>query len=87
MKRGDSKLKGDLLALRKTPFFDQAWYLEQYPDVRISGLDPALHYLKFGAKEGRDPGPKFSTLEYLRTHAELRDSGENPLLHYIKRNG
>ena len=38
--------------------FDADWYLAQYEDVARSGLDPLAHYLKHGAAEGRDPGPK-----------------------------
>lgn len=85
--RMKSNLKGDLSALRNSPFFDQLWYLKKYPDVQESGIDPALHYLKFGANEGRDPGPKFNTSEYLKKNADLINTGVNPLLHYIKKNG
>ena len=33
--------------------FDPAWYLEAYPEVRAAGIDPLLHYVSFGKKEGR----------------------------------
>ncbi|CAM4334499.1 hypothetical protein BOTU111921_24135 [Bordetella tumbae] len=85
--KNTSKLKKDLATLRNSALFDQLWYLKKYPDVQKSGVDPVLHYLKFGAKEGRDPGPRFNTLEYTRKNPELANSGENPLLHYIKKNG
>ena len=35
------------------PIFDAKWYLNYYADVRDSGLNPLLHYLMFGEKEGR----------------------------------
>jgi len=38
-------------------WFDPAWYLKQYPDVAISGMDPAYHYLHYGIAEGRRSGP------------------------------
>lgn len=48
-------------ALRDAGLFDQAWYLGQYPDVAASGIEPALHYVKFGAAMGRRPGPGVSS--------------------------
>lgn len=84
-RRSQHNIKKDLMVLRNNPLFDSAWYLKNYPDVKKSGLDPALHYLKFGAKEGRDPGPKFSTLGYIKKHSELDVSEENPLLNYIRK--
>src|SRR5688572_8520774 len=41
------------------PEFDEEFYLSQYEDVRVSGLDPLLHYLQHGEGEGRKPRPDF----------------------------
>ena len=35
------------------PDFDPEWYVRHYPDVAASGMNPADHYLRFGALEGR----------------------------------
>jgi hypothetical protein len=35
--------------------FDPFWYDETFPDVRLSGLGPAEHYLLIGRRLGR-PG-------------------------------
>jgi GT2 family glycosyltransferase len=43
--------------LRASPAFDAKWYLAAYPDVAATGVDPALHYLRRGAEEGRAPLP------------------------------
>lgn len=40
-----------------SPAFDTGWYLQQYPDVRISGWNPLLHYVLNGIGEGRQPKP------------------------------
>ena len=37
------------------PNFDAQRYLAAYPDVALSGLDPATHYLRFGSLMGRSP--------------------------------
>ncbi|MCE8509980.1 hypothetical protein KBY29_21660 [Ruegeria pomeroyi] len=63
--------------------FDARWYLRRYEDVRIAGVDPALHYLLYGAAEGRDPGPHFSTTHYMRLYPDISKSDLNPLWHYL----
>jgi hypothetical protein len=70
--------------VRASTWFDAEWYVTEYPDVANSGIDPAEHYLRHGAPEGRDPGPQFSTEAYLRDHPGLVASGANPLLHFIR---
>ena len=70
-------------ALRDSGLFDAQWYLASYDDVRAAKTDPAVHYLKFGAAEGRDPGPYFATRYYLRVYPDVKHSGTNPLVHYL----
>ncbi len=43
--------------LRRSKVFDAEWYLIANPDVAASGVDPALHFLAAGMREGRAPGP------------------------------
>lgn len=74
----------DANTIRESGWFDAAWYIERYPDVAASGIDPTLHYLEFGALEGRDPSPKFDTNFYVRTYTDVAVSGINPLLHFIQ---
>lgn len=66
--------------VRFSPYFDRDWYLSAYPDVASSGVDPAEHYVAYGAAEGRDPGPWFSGTEYAARYGDA--AGFNPLLHY-----
>jgi hypothetical protein len=70
-------------ALRDCGLFDAAWYLGTHADVKAAGADPVLHYLRFGAAEGRDPGPGFSTAHYLRLYPDVKAAGINPLIHYL----
>lgn len=69
----------DYKVLSKSKYFDKKWYLKTYPDVKRAKMDPIEHYLKFGWKEGRNPGPKFSTEGYVRRYSDVKN---NPLLHY-----
>jgi hypothetical protein len=71
----------DVVSIRESPLFDGAWYLREYPQVVGTGLSPALHYLRHGARERKNPGPYFDTRAYLQEHPDL-PRGTNALLHY-----
>lgn len=58
------------------------WYRRQSPDVALLGMEPAEHYLKYGAALGRDPGRHFSTSFYVDTYPDASRSGLNPLVHF-----
>lgn len=62
---------------------DVAWYRRTYPDVADSGIDPLEHFLRFGWREGRDPGLCFSVSYYLERYPDVREAGINPLVHYL----
>lgn len=70
--------------IRASSLFDEAWYLEQYPDVKRAGVDAADHYLKYGWKEGRNPSVGFETTSYLRLNPDVAEAGQNPLVHFIE---
>ena len=70
--------------IRSSGLFDAKWYVDTYPDVRFSGMDPVEHYLRAGARLGRNPSAEFNGSAYLRRHDDLAASGANPLLHYIR---
>ena len=63
--------------------FDREWYLDRYPDVRAAEVDPLSHFLKWGAREGRDPNPLFWSGFYLAKNPDVGHSG-NPLAHYMR---
>ncbi|MCE3026006.1 hypothetical protein [Salinicola sp. DM10] len=68
-------------------WFDAQWYLERYPDIARDpdyGKNPALHYLKFGGFEGRNPSPYFDSAAYLEVYPDVEMTGINPLLHFIR---
>ena len=81
-KKGPKSLSEQLHAIRQSIFFDEEYYLDACADVRSLGMDPSLHYLLYGAKEGRDPGPLFSTRRYLERFPDVASTGVNPLAHY-----
>lgn len=73
----------DISLLLSSEYFDIAWYSYTYPDVAESNLNPAEHYLLYGAAEGRLPGPLFDGNWYLQQYPDVAAAGTNPLLHFI----
>jgi hypothetical protein len=45
--------------------FDADWYVTTYPDVAVSTLDPALHFIRHGMAEGRSPNAEMAALRAL----------------------
>ncbi len=41
--------------LKATGLFDADWYSARYADIAATGIDPAVHFLTFGVREGRHP--------------------------------
>lgn len=69
--------------LARSGLFDPAFYLEHYPEVSESGLDPLLHYVRHGAAEGRRACSLFDPEYYLRRYPDVAVAG-NPLLHFVR---
>lgn len=63
--------------------FDSEYYFLRYPDIAETQIDPLLHYIEYGANEGRDPTPNFSTRVYLELYPEAKTMGVNAFYHYI----
>jgi GT2 family glycosyltransferase len=69
-------------SIQNNKLFDIGYYLKNYQDIRLSGMDPLLHYIFKGDKEGRKPNRTFDSNFYLRTYADVRNAKLNPLVHY-----
>lgn len=72
----------DLRLIRRSPYFDQEWYLRNNRDVADRNVDPATHFLVYGGIEGRNPGPDFHCARYRRENPECVASDINPLIHF-----
>ena len=66
------------------PLFDSEYYATIYPDVVASGMNPLVHFILFGAKEGRNPNAFFDTAYYFVHNPDIAETGVNPLVHYIE---
>lgn len=76
--------KSDIKRITKSGLFDTEYYLQSYPDIKATRIDPLKHFVKHGWKEGRNPSERFDTNFYLSMYPDVAASGINPLVHYIK---
>jgi hypothetical protein len=70
--------------IEKSGLFDSAYYLQNNPDIIITGMGAVKHFLLYGGFEGRNPSEKFDTAFYLSQNPDVKALGLNPLYHYIK---
>jgi hypothetical protein len=76
-------------------WFDPAFYLGAYPEVRASKMDPWVHFLNHGYVEGRNPSAAsavcksagqpdwFDAAYYLDNYPEVRASKIDPWVHFL----
>lgn len=70
--------------IRHSGLFEADWYMDTYKDAAALGMDPLIHFVRFGLLMGRDPGPQFDTRFYKARNPEVVAAGMNPLQHYIR---
>lgn len=56
-------LQGAALGYNPSPWFDTNWYLAQYTDVARAAINPLVHYIRYGAAEGRLPNGRKGTVK------------------------
>ena len=76
-------VRDDAILIAESGCFDRAFYLDTYPDIVGSALDPLEHFCRHGWREGRDPSPRFSTSYYLEKNPDVVAAGVNPLVHWL----
>ena len=59
----------DAVAIAFGGGFDRQWYVQHYPDL-AGTADPLMHFVRYGASEGRDPSPTHPTSRNLRAAIE-----------------
>jgi hypothetical protein len=65
-------------------YFDEKYYLLEYPSVYDHELSPLDHYLLVGWKDRLDPSAEFSTNGYLNANPDVSAIRVNPLLHFLQ---
>ncbi len=57
-------------------FFDRAYHLAKYQDIEAAGVDPLIHFMRWGVSELRSPHPLIDLLHIRKTDPDLLP--ENP---------
>src|SRR5690606_9702095 len=83
-RRARDPLDHEVEVIGQSGLFDRDYYLQTYPDVAESGMDPVQHYVRHGAAEGRDPCVLFDTRFYIDSNPDVAASGMNPLCHFCE---
>lgn len=63
---------------------DLDFYMKAYPDVRLAGIDPLVHYMLFGWKENRFPSALFDANFYVRKYRKELRRGVLPIVHFAE---
>ena len=74
----------DVSVIRSSEWFDADWYLRQYPALRETGADPAVHNARYGRgmEAFRSPGPDFIGDEYFALNPDIPRMQTHPLVHF-----
>ena len=66
-------------------YFDERYYLQEYPDVKDSDISPFEHYIQVGWKENKNPNSYFDNKLYRNLYLISDNKYKlNPLAHYIR---
>ena len=74
----------DIAVLAASGLFDTAWFDRRNPDLRAAGVEPLVHFHRYGWREHRLPNAYFDTGWYLRYNRDVVSAGLDPLLHYFE---
>jgi glycosyltransferase involved in cell wall biosynthesis len=66
------------------PLIDRNHYYARNPDVAEAGLDPFIHYLKHGQREGRSPSSLIDYDFYVGSYPEAAHFDQSIIEHYMR---
>ncbi|WP_066973883.1 glycosyltransferase [Methanobrevibacter filiformis] len=69
--------------IKKYNLFDKSYYLEKYPNIAKSNIDPLDHYIYQGYNEKKNPSELFDGNYYLDKNEDVKKTKQNPLIHYV----
>ena len=72
----------DMPLVSRSRFFDVAYYLRDNADVARVGMEPFVHYARYGTTPDRNPSVQFIGDEYLAVNPDVGYAKVHPLVHY-----
>ncbi|SDE71669.1 Glycosyltransferase involved in cell wall bisynthesis [Kordiimonas lacus] len=79
-----SSMAADMDLIAKSGLFFADWYKTFHTDLWHQNQDPLMHFIRQGARQGRNPNPCFNTRWYMDTYGDVVGD-ENPLAFYIRK--
>ena len=73
------------VTIQGSGLFDEAFYLQRYPEAKNIAVPPVVHFVLHGAQEGLKPHPLFDTAFYLGKYPDVDPVEVNPLVHFIEK--
>ncbi len=80
--RRKAAFSSERVAAIVTGSFDASYYQGQSEDQ--TDVDPMLHFLEFGWREGRNPNKEFSVDRYIGEHPRRNWEASSPFLHWAE---
>ncbi|CAH0497201.1 hypothetical protein NVSP9465_02253 [Novosphingobium sp. CECT 9465] len=77
-------LEGATSCVADFPLIDRNHYYARNPDVGEVGLDPFIHYLQHGQRDGRSPSPLMDYDFYVASYPEAARFEQSCLEHYLR---
>lgn len=75
----------ELLNIFARAYFDEEYYISNYPEIQNQPVDPFRHYTTQGWKEGRNPSKIFDTQFYANLYLTNKNKYQlNPLADYVR---
>ncbi|MFC6049209.1 hypothetical protein ACFPYM_15390 [Methylobacterium hispanicum] len=72
------------LLVQSSGLFDAAWYCSYNSDLKGYEMDPIDHFVAYGSRELRSPGPRFCAIQYAEAYADVVEAPQEPLFHFLK---
>jgi len=76
--------ESNYIVLKKCKSFDVEYYIAHTPLSNSLGMDPFLHFLRYGVGLNAKPNKNFSPYIYWALHNRTSHLRDNPFIHYLK---
>lgn len=76
-------LRNKIKSIKNSRLFDEVDYLEKYPEVSLTKIDPVLHYLIYGRFQGNGPGPALRKFAIINNEPFKNRSKLTPIFQWL----
>ncbi|MDX5372306.1 MAG: CDP-glycerol glycerophosphotransferase family protein [Pseudomonadaceae bacterium] len=80
---GESRIASSLQVLQEHPGFDSRYYSLHTPQASKLGIEPALHFLRYGIQTRQSPNERFCPEAYWEANPDVLSGRHNAFIHYL----